>query len=82
MEDKNIFVWKIKDLLPLQPFIKGLTPKVFLSEFQKDSLIDLLSEGIRARSSERISLKGLAGSLDAIVIAAISNRNQLSQVVI
>jgi transcription-repair coupling factor (superfamily II helicase) len=66
----------------LLPFSKGLTPKVFLSEFQKDSLIDLLSEGIRARSSERISLKGLAGSLDAIVIASISVSNHISQIII
>ncbi len=43
----------------------------FLSLYQSDSLVKALAEGIRASSSKPIRVKGLSGSLDAVLVAAL-----------
>ncbi|MBL7850486.1 MAG: transcription-repair coupling factor [Cyclobacteriaceae bacterium] len=43
----------------------------FLALYQSDSLVQNLAEGIRASVSKPIRLKGLSGSLDALLIAAL-----------
>ncbi len=43
----------------------------FLSLYQSDSLVQNLAEGIRASSSKPLRLKGLTGSLDAVIVAAV-----------
>lgn len=43
----------------------------FLSLYQTDSLVQNLAEGIRAPSPKPIRLKGLTGSLDALLVAAL-----------
>lgn len=43
----------------------------FLSLYQSDSLVQHLAEGIRSSVPSPIRLKGLTGSLDAVVVAAL-----------
>lgn len=43
----------------------------FLSLYQSDSLVQNLAEGIRASHKKPIRLKGLTGSLDSILVAAL-----------
>jgi transcription-repair coupling factor (superfamily II helicase) len=43
----------------------------FLSLYRADSLIQTLAEGIRTAQSNSIHVKGLHGSLDAVVLAAV-----------
>ena len=44
----------------------------FLEQYSQDSNILLVAEGCRTREAQRILIKGLAGSLDAVLIAAVS----------
>ncbi len=43
----------------------------FLSLYQSDSLVQSLAEGIRTSNSKPIRLKGLSGSQDAVMVAAV-----------
>lgn len=45
----------------------------FLSLYQSDSLVQNLAEGIRASHKKPIRLKGLTGSLDSILVAALQH---------
>ena len=63
--------------------------KDFLKVYQADGLVQTLAEGIRtpARSvggfkSEVVRVKGLSGSLDALLLAAVYNTSRSSHVII
>lgn len=53
------------------PFDGKVKPADFLALYQSDSLVQDLAEGIRASNSGPIRLKGLSGSLDAVLVAAL-----------
>jgi transcription-repair coupling factor (superfamily II helicase) len=54
----------------------------FLSLYQSDSLVQNLAEGIRASSSKPIHLKGLTGSLDAVIVASLHRSLRSTHLVI
>ncbi|HQQ95673.1 MAG TPA: transcription-repair coupling factor [Cyclobacteriaceae bacterium] len=54
----------------------------FLSLYKSDSLVQNLAEGIRTSSSKPIRIKGLAGSLDAILLAAVYKSVRSSHLVV
>jgi transcription-repair coupling factor (superfamily II helicase) len=54
----------------------------FLSQYKSDSLVQNLAEGIRTSSSKTLQLKGLAGSLDAVIIAAVYKSVRASHLVV
>ncbi len=54
----------------------------FISLYKADSLVQNLAEGIRTSSSETIWLKGLTGSLDATIIAAVCKGIRASHLVV
>jgi len=48
-----------------------LKPDALLKIYSENSNIQLLTEGLRARHSLRFQIKGLSGSLDAVVLASV-----------
>lgn len=50
--------------------------------YQSDSLVQNLAEGIRTSASKHIRLKGLSGSLDAVLVAALHRTLRSTHVVI
>lgn len=54
----------------------------FLHLYQSDSLVQSLAEGIRASSSQSLRIKGLSGSLDAVLVAAIHRQLRSSHLII
>jgi transcription-repair coupling factor (superfamily II helicase) len=54
----------------------------FLSIFRADSLVQTLSEGIRTFKSGTIRVKGIYGSLDAVLFAAVAKATHSSHLVI
>jgi transcription-repair coupling factor (superfamily II helicase) len=54
----------------------------FLSLYRADSLIQTLAEGIRTSQSNSIHVKGLHGSLDAVVLAAVHKSVRANHLVI
>ena len=54
----------------------------FLSLYQSDSLVQNLAEGIRASSSKPLHLKGLTGSLDAVIVASLHRSIRSTHLVI
>lgn len=50
---------------------RNLRAADFLSLYQSDSLVQNLAEGIRASASKPLRIKGLTGSLDAVIVAAL-----------
>lgn len=54
----------------------------FISLYRSDSLVQNLAEGIRTSSSSTIRLKGLTGSLDAAIIAAVGKTVRGSHLVV
>ncbi len=54
----------------------------FLSLYKSDSLVQNLAEGIRTSSSKPIRIKGLAGSLDAVLLAAVYKSVRSSHLVV
>ena len=54
----------------------------FISLYRTDSLLQTLAEGIRASTSQSIHLKGLHGSLDAVVLAAMHKSIRANHIVI
>ncbi len=70
-------------------FLKVLRANDFIKVYQADSLVQTLAEGIRtpARSaggfkSEVLRVKGLSGSLDALLLAAIYKTSKSSHIII
>ena len=51
---------------------EGLRAKEFLSIYASDGLVQTLAEEIRTPKPENIHLKGLSGSLDAVIFASVS----------
>ncbi len=54
----------------------------FLSLYRADGYIQTLSEGIRASTSNVIQVKGLHGSLDAVLVAAVHKSVRANHIVI
>lgn len=54
----------------------------FLSLYQSDSLVQSLAEGIRTSASKHLRLKGLSGSLDAVLVAALHRSLRSAHLVI
>ncbi len=54
----------------------------FLSLYRADGFIQTLSEGIRTLASQPIQVKGLHGSLDAVVLAAVHKSVRANHLVI
>lgn len=54
----------------------------FLSLYKSDSLVQNLAEGIRASASKPIRVKGLAGSLDSVLLASVYKSVRSSHLVI
>ena len=54
----------------------------FLSLYNGDSLVQNLVEGIRASASKTLRLKGLTGSLDAVILASIDKSIRSNHLVV
>lgn len=54
----------------------------FLSLYRTDSLVQTLADGIRTSAHSKIRIKGLHGSLDAVVFAAVYKSVRSSHVVV
>lgn len=54
----------------------------FLSLYKSDSLIQNLAEGIRTFTSKTLRLKGITGSLDAVILAAVYKSVRASHLVV
>ncbi len=54
----------------------------FLSLYKADGLVQNLAEGIRTSASKTLRVKGLTGSLDAVIFAAIHNSVRSSHLVV
>ncbi len=54
----------------------------FISLYRTDSLLQTLAEGIRTSTSQPIHLKGLHGSFDAVVLAAMHKSIRANHIVI
>jgi len=48
-----------------------LKPDELLKKYSENSNVQLLAEGLRSRHSQRFQVKGLSGSLDAVVLASV-----------
>lgn len=59
-------------------YILLLKVKEFLKLYQEDSLIQTIAGQVRQTSPHRIQLKGLVGSLDAVIAAAIHQIHSMS----
>lgn len=66
----------------LQPSFDGLRPIDFLTLYKSDSLVQNLAEGIRASAAKTIKLKGLTGSLDAVILASVYKSVRSSHLVV
>ena len=55
----------------MRPVFDGLRATDFLSIYKADSLVQTLAEEIRTSSSSSFRIKGLTGSLDALIFAAV-----------
>ncbi len=62
--------------------MKALRANDFLKIYQTDSLVLTLAEGIRTFKPEVLQVKGLSGSLDAVLLAAIYKTSKSSHVII
>lgn len=54
----------------------------FLSLYKADSLVQNLAEGIRASGTKTLRLKGLTGSLDALILASLHKSLKTSHLVV
>jgi transcription-repair coupling factor (superfamily II helicase) len=54
----------------------------FLTLYKSDSLVQNLAEGIRASSSKALRVKGLTGSLDAVILASVFKSVRASHLLI
>ena len=48
-----------------------MKPDELLKIYSENSNVQLLAEGLRSRHSQRFQVKGLSGSLDAVVLASV-----------
>ena len=62
--------------------MKALLANDFLKVYQADSLVQTLAEGIRIFKPEVLRVKGLSGSLDSVLIAALCKSSRSSHVII
>jgi len=74
--------WSAKILLLRSFFGLGLRADEFLSIFKADGLVRTLAEGITTSKSETVRLKGVNGSLDAILFAAVFKSTKSDHLVI
>ena len=54
----------------------------FVSIYRADSLVQTLADGIRTSASKAIHLKGLQGSLDAVIFAAVHKSVRANHLVV
>ncbi len=54
----------------------------FLALYQSDSLVQNLAEGIRASASKPLRLKGLTGSVDAVLVAALQRSLRTTHLIV
>lgn len=54
----------------------------FLALYQSDSLVQNLAEGIRASASKPLRLKGLSGSVDAVLVAALQRSLRTTHLIV
>jgi len=80
---------QLKQITFALSFWKALQAKDFLKIYQADSLVQTLAEGIRvsgpsggASKSEALRIKGLSGSLDALLLAAVHKSTKSSHLII
>jgi transcription-repair coupling factor (superfamily II helicase) len=59
-----------------------LKVKDFLGIYRADGLIQTIAEKVRDKSARNFHLKGLSGSLDAIIAASVSDLNSLTSIFI
>ena len=60
----------------------GVKANDFLSIYRADSLVQTLAEGIRASTHSKIHIKGLHGSLDAVIFASVIKSVRASHIII
>lgn len=60
----------------------GVKANDFLSIYRADSLVQTLAEGIRASTHSKIHIKGLHGSLDAVIFASVIKSVRASHILI
>jgi len=63
-------------------FWKALLANEFLKVYQADGLVQTLAEGIRTFKPEVHRLKGLSGSLDALLFASVYKSSKSSHILI
>lgn len=63
-------------------FVESLRADEFLSIFKADGLVRTLAEGITAPKSETIRLKGVSGSLDAVLFSAVFKSTRADHIII
>lgn len=66
----------------MRSIFAGLRANDFLNIYKADSLIQTLAEGIRTPIPSTIRIKGLTGSLDAILFAALHKSTKSTHVII
>ncbi|MFM8346617.1 MAG: transcription-repair coupling factor, partial [Bacteroidota bacterium] len=59
-----------------------MKPDALLKIYADNSNIQLLTEGLRARQTLRFQIKGLSGSLDAVVLACVIRSIHTSHIII
>ena len=64
------------------PSVFDLKASDFLSIYKSDSLIQTLAEGIRASRPNVLRVKGIHGSLDALIFASVCKVTRATQVII
>lgn len=66
----------------MRPVFEGLKAHDFISLYRADSLVQTLAEGIRTSPSSKIRIKGLHGSLDAVIFAAVFRSIRATHIII
>lgn len=69
-------------MITLWFILVGLKASEFLSIYRNNDQVQLLAEWIRTPNPEAIHLKGLSGSLDAVIFAAVCKSNRSSHLII
>jgi transcription-repair coupling factor (superfamily II helicase) len=86
-----VFGARLADLLYLRPSHKrkrfngndiGLRANDFLSIYRADGLIKTVAAGIKAPDQKNVRIRGLSGSLDAVILAAIFKIHHQDHIVI
>jgi transcription-repair coupling factor (superfamily II helicase) len=65
------------------PFLNGgVKAEEFIALYRADSLVQTLAEGIRTSTSNTVRIKGLHGSLDAVIFSAVFKSTRANHIVI